>query len=133
MTNKMVKINAVKDNKQDAIKFLRLVVKGDIEEAYEKYVDMKGKHHNAFFPAGFPALQKAMIESHVKFPKKQFLMKNVLGDDDLVAVHSHVILTPKEAGIAVVHLFRFKNKKIVEMWDCGQVIPSNSPNKEEMF
>mgnify|MGYP001559091538 CR=1 FL=1 len=112
---------------------MKLVVAGKIDEAYRKYVDIHGKHHNPFFPAGFPALQKAMIENHVQFPSKQLTVKNVLSDGGLVAVHSHIVLRPGEDGIIVVHLFRFKNEKIVEMWDCGQPVPANSPNKDGAF
>ncbi len=86
-----------------------------------------------FFPAGFPALRKAMNENHVQFPNKQLTVKNVLGDGDLVAVHSHIVLQPGEIGMATVHLFRFRGDKIVEMWDCGQPVPADSPNKDGVF
>ncbi len=115
------------------MQFLQLVVAGRIDEAYEKYVDMKGKHHNPFFPAGFPALKKGMIENHARFPRKQLAVKNVLGDGDLVVVHSHIVLSPGEPGIATVHLFRFQDSRIEEMWDCGRPIPADSPNKDGVF
>jgi predicted SnoaL-like aldol condensation-catalyzing enzyme len=120
------------DRKQTAVQFLQLVVAGHIDEAYQKYVDMQGKHHNPFFPAGFPALKKAMIENHAQFQSKQLAVKNVLGDGDLVAVHSHIVLRPGESGIAAVHLFRFQGDRIVEMWDCGQPVPADSPNEDGM-
>ena len=120
-------------NKQSALQFLKLVIAGRINEAYEKYVDMQGKHHNAFFPTGFQALQEAMKENEAAFPNKQFTVKNVLGDEDLVAIHSHLLFKPGEPGMITVHLFRFNNGKIVEMWDCGQVIPKDSPNKDGTF
>lgn len=47
----------VRSHKQTATDFLKLVVAGQIGEAYRKYVDMQRKHHNPFFPAGSPALQ----------------------------------------------------------------------------
>ncbi len=119
--------------KQAAVQFLQLVVAGSIDAAYEKHVDMRGKHHNPFFPAGFPALEKAMIENHIQFPSKKITVKNVLGDGDLVAVHSHIVPHPGEAGIAAVHLFRFHNGKIVEMWDCVQPVPADSPNMDGAF
>lgn len=119
--------------KKAAVHFLQLVVTGRIEEAYKKYVDMNGKHHNPFFPAGFPALQKAMAENHVQFPNKELNVKNVIGEDDLVAVHSHIEFSPSEKGVAAVHIFRFHGDKIVEMWDCGQPIPADSPNKDGVF
>jgi predicted SnoaL-like aldol condensation-catalyzing enzyme len=121
------------DRKQTAVQFLQLVVAGHIDEAYQKYVDMQGKHHNPFFPAGFPALKKAMIENHAQFQSKQLAVKNVLGDGDLVAVHSHIVLRPGESGIAAVHLFRFQGERIVEMWDCGQSVPADSPNEDGAF
>jgi predicted SnoaL-like aldol condensation-catalyzing enzyme len=123
------------DRKQAAVEFLQLVVAGRIDEAYQKHVDPGGKHHNPFFPAGFPALKKAMLENHVKFPNKQLVVKNVLGDGDLVAVHSHIMLRSGEPGpgIAAVHVFRFHGDKIVEMWDVGQPVPADSPNKDGAF
>ena len=121
------------NNKKRALEFLKLVVAGKIDEAYQKYVDMHGKHHNTFFPAGFPALREAMKENHIQFPKKQLTVKYVLSDGGLVVVHSHIVLRPEEAGIIAVHLFRFKNEKIVEMWDCGQPIQTDSQNKDGAF
>lgn len=35
--------------------------------------------------------------------------------------------------IAVVHMFRFENGKILEMWDVGQVMEKDSPNENGMF
>lgn len=125
--------NTMGDRKQAAVQFLQLVVAGRIDEAYQQHVDMQGKHHNPFFPAGFPALQKAMIENHGQFPNKRLIVKHVLVDGDLVAVHSHIVPRQGEKGMAVVHLFRFHGNKIVEMWDCGQPLPTDSPNKDGAF
>ena len=125
--------NITEQRKQAAVEFLQLVVAGEIEKAYQKYVDFGGKHHNPYFPAGFPALQKAMMENHVQFPNKQLKVKHVLGDNDLVIVHSHLILNTSETGMIVAHLFRFQGDKIVEMWDMGQQIPADSPNKDGAF
>ncbi len=125
--------NDIRARKQAAVQFLKIIVAGQIDEAYRRYVDLRGKHHNPFFPAGFPALKKAMIENHAQFPNKQLTVKNVLGDGELVAVHSHIVLRPGETGISAVHLFRFDGNKIVEMWDCGQPVPADSPNKDGAF
>ena len=120
-------------NKQAAQHFLELVTTGYIDQAYLQYVASDGKHHNPFFQAGFPALREAMIANEVETPDKQFTVKHVLGDGDLVAVHSHIVLHPGEKGLAVVHLFRFQDDKIVEMWDIGQAVPEDSPNQDGMF
>jgi len=123
--------NNVQVNKKIAVEFLQLVVVGRIDEAYQKYVDMNGKHHNVFFPAGFSKLQKAMKDNHVQFPNKKYTVKNVVSDGDLVAVHAHIAFNGND--MAVVHIFRFHGDKIVEMWDCGQAIPADSPNKDGAF
>lgn len=123
----------VNENKHAATEFLKFVVARKIDEAYQKYVDMGGKHHNAYFRAGFPALKQAMIEAHTQHPNTQLNIKNVLGDGDMVAVHSHVVMQPGTPGVAVVHLFRFQDGKIIEMWDCGMPIPEQVPNADGIF
>ncbi|MFZ1808888.1 MAG: hypothetical protein WAU36_16775 [Cyclobacteriaceae bacterium] len=45
--------------------------------------------------------------------------------------HSHVVKDDME--IAVVHIFRFDNVKIIELWDLGQVLDKNSPNENGVF
>ncbi len=125
--------NQIDARKQNAVKFLQMVIAGQIEEAYGQFVDMRGKHHNPYYPSDLLALQKGMIENHGQFPNKQYSVKHVLGDGDMVAVHGHLVFKDGEAEMIVVHLFRFQDNKIVEFWDCGQHLLSNSPNKDGAF
>jgi predicted SnoaL-like aldol condensation-catalyzing enzyme len=125
--------NSSQAHKQAAVDYLQLIIAGKIDEAYARYVDMQGKHHNPFFAAGFPALKQAMIENQVQLPHKQIAIKNVLGDGDMVTVHSHIMPSPGGTGMAAVHLFRFRGDKIVEMWDVGQPVPADSPNSDGAF
>jgi predicted SnoaL-like aldol condensation-catalyzing enzyme len=74
-----------------------------------------------------------MKENALQFPGMRLTAKNVIGDGDLVAVHSHVVLRPGEPGLATIHLFRFKGNKIVEIWDIGQPVPADSTNQDGMF
>jgi predicted SnoaL-like aldol condensation-catalyzing enzyme len=129
----MEKISTKYNHKETALKFLDLVTMGNIDQAYHDFVAEDGKHHNPYFPADFAALKAGMKENHLKFPIKQFTVKNVLADGDLVAVHSQIVLNPDEPGMAVVHLFRFQGDKIVELWDVGQPVPTDSPNQAGMF
>ncbi|HEY9167327.1 MAG TPA: ester cyclase [Candidatus Kryptonia bacterium] len=125
--------NDLANNKKAAVQFLELVTSGRIEEAYKQFVDFSGKHHNPFFAAGFSALRKAMIENHEKFPAKKYTVKNVIGDGDLVAVHAQLSLSGMDRGMIVVHMARFKGSKIIELWDCGQQLPEDSPNTDGAF
>jgi predicted SnoaL-like aldol condensation-catalyzing enzyme len=121
------------ERKTAAVDFLQKVVAGQIEEAYEKYIDLKGKHHNCFTPAGFPALKKGMMEADQMFPDKRWTVKHVLGDGDLVAVHSQMVLVPGKTELAALHLVRFEGDRIVEFWDVAQPIPEGLPNQDGVF
>ena len=57
----------------------------------------------------------------------------MIGEGDLVVVHSYVVQARGEAGLAAVHIFRFQGGKIVEFWDCGEPAPVDSPNEDGMF
>lgn len=119
--------------KQAAVDFLRMVVDGQIAEAYRRYVDMQGTHHNAHFSAGFPALRQAMIDDHTKAPQKRITFHNVLGDGQLVGVHSRLEIGEGSQSYAAVHIFRFRGDRIVEMWDLVQAVPLDTPNEDGMF
>ncbi|HUK50406.1 MAG TPA: hypothetical protein VLV18_05170, partial [Terriglobales bacterium] len=85
--------------KQLAVQFLQLCIAGRVDEAFQTYLDPNGKHHNPFFPAGFAALRNAMIENHTQFPNKLLTVLNVLGDGDVVAVHSRLVPRPGEISV----------------------------------
>jgi len=74
-----------------------------------------------------------MEENAGQNPNKTLEVKLAIQEGDTVAVHSHVRQNPSDLGGAVVHIFRFQNNHIVEMWDIGQPIPENSPNENGMF
>jgi predicted SnoaL-like aldol condensation-catalyzing enzyme len=120
-------------NEEIAASFLTMVIQGKIEEAYQKYVSFEGKHHNMHTPSGFKNLLQAMQAAEEHSPNKQFHIKNIFGKDDLVAVHSHLIINPEENGMATVHMFRFEKNKIVEMWDIAQQIPEDQINSDGAF
>ncbi len=123
----------IQNHKERAVDFLNLVVAGEIDEAYDSYINMHGRHHNVYYAADFASLKKGMLENHAQFPNKRIMVKNVLGDGNLVAVHSNIVTKAGEPGVSAVHLFRFENGRIVEMWDVGQAVPISSPNLTGAF
>jgi predicted SnoaL-like aldol condensation-catalyzing enzyme len=42
-------------------------------------------------------------------------------------------LKPDDPGIALIHIFRFENEMIIEMWDLGEQIPSELINENGPF
>lgn len=121
------------DYKQIATDFLMLASKGKAREGFSKYVDTNFKHHNIYFKGDGESLMIAMEDNAKKNPAKIFEIKRALQEGDLVAVHSHVRQKPGDPGAAVVHIFRFENNKIVELWDLGQAVPLETVNENGIF
>jgi predicted SnoaL-like aldol condensation-catalyzing enzyme len=123
----------MKSKKEIAVEFLTLCAKGKSKEAFNSFADDNFKHHNAFFKGDSRTLMLAMEENAKNNPNKILKIKHALEDKNLVAVHSHVRQNPKDLGAAVIHIFRFQNNSIVELWDFGQPIPKNIINENGMF
>lgn len=118
-------------NKETAIRFLETCALQSPAAAFEKYVNSDFKHHNQYFQGDAASLIEAMIESDKAEPNKSFTVKQVFDAGDRVAVYSHVV--KEKMQIAVVHMLRFENGKISEMWDVGQIIEKDSPNENGIF
>ncbi len=119
--------------KEKAVSFLQLVASGEVREAYRSYIGLGFRHHNPFFRGDADSLMLAMEENAAKNPQKLLEVKRAIEEGDIVVVHSHVKQKHEDLGGAVVHIFRFHNDLIVELWDVGQPIPENSPNENGMF
>ena len=100
-------------HKEIAKSFLKLAGDGEAREAYSKFVAVDFIHHNQYFKGDRESLQKAMEEAHETSPNKSIEIKHVYEDGDTVAAHS--LVAKEKMNIAVVHIFRFKDDKIVEL------------------
>jgi predicted SnoaL-like aldol condensation-catalyzing enzyme len=120
-------------NADKATEFLKMCARGDVRAAYERHVAPDFVHHNAWFPGDRESLLRAMEESAAAEPNKSFEVKQVIDGGDRVAVLSHLQRAGADLEYAVVHIARFADGKIVELWDLGQEIPKDSPNALGMF
>jgi len=121
------------DNKEAAVAFLEMAAGGQVREAYAQFVDAGFRHHNPYFEGTSQALMEAMEENARQNPSKKVEIKHVIAEGDYVVVHLHVRHRPDELGAAVMHIFRFDQGRIVELWDLGQEVPESSPNQYGMF
>ncbi|HYK74021.1 MAG TPA: nuclear transport factor 2 family protein [Pseudoneobacillus sp.] len=119
--------------KDKAVSFLKLVASGEVREAYQKYIGPDFRHHNPYFVGDADSLMVAMEENAAQNPNKILEVKRSIVEGEFVWVHSHVKQNQDDLGGAVVHIFRFQNDLIVELWDVGMAIPENSPNENGMF
>ena len=74
-----------------------------------------------------------MDENAAQNPDKELKVHRVIEDGDQVATFSEVHHKSGDPGAAVVHIFRFEGDRIAELWDVGQEVPADSPNKNGMF
>ena len=125
---------AMADNHKDAaVSFLKLASSGKVREAYAQFAGAGFRHHNPYFEGTQEALMVAMEENALQNPHKALDVKHVIAEGDLVVVHAHVRLKPGDLGVALVHIFRFDEGRIAELWDLGQPVPEKSPNQYGMF
>jgi len=132
MTDAQMKADS-RSHSDTAVSFLHLVGTGKVREAYDRLVAPNFRHHNAFFRGDRESLMKAMEENARKNPYKVVDVKRALEDGDFVAVHSHIRQHAQDRGAAAVHIFRFENDWIAELWDVGQAIPQDSSNEHGVF
>jgi predicted SnoaL-like aldol condensation-catalyzing enzyme len=118
--------------KDIAISFLVNAATGKLDEAYSN-VAPNFRHHNAYFRGDTQSLKAGMADAHKQFPNTKIDVQRAIAEGDLVAVHSRVQHAPDKAPIAVVHIFRFENDKIAELWDVGMEVPKDSPNDNGAF
>ena len=120
-------------NARIATEFLKMCAGGEVRDAFERFVAPDFVHHNAWFAGDRESLLQAMEESAAAEPNKSFEPKQVIDGGDRVAVLSHLQRAGADLEYAVVHIARFMDGKIVELWDLGQEIPKDSPNALGMF
>ena len=125
--------NSRENLKEAAMDFLRLASSGNVREAYDKYVAQDFRHHNAYYKGDRESLMKGMEDASKSHPNKEFSMLRALQDDDLVAVHSRVIQESMPDPISVVHIFRFADNRIVELWDIIMPQPKEMVNENGLF
>jgi predicted SnoaL-like aldol condensation-catalyzing enzyme len=105
---------------------------GRVREAYDSFVAPHFRHHNPYFAGDAKSLAAGMEAAHRTRPNAAIEIQRTIEEGDLVAVHSRVRRSSGEE-IAVVHVFRFEDDKVAELWDIGAPVPTDSPNQYGMF
>ena len=121
-------------NKESATSFLQMAGSGNVRAAYDKFVAPDFIHHNQYFKGDRQSLLLAMEEASKTHPNKDIDIKHIYQDGNIVITHSLVTRQdPQALPIAVVHIFKFRDGRIVELWDLGQEIARDSPNENGPF
>lgn len=118
-------------NKESAVEFLKMVSLGQVQSAFDQFIDHQFIHHNQYFKGDRESLLQAMLQAQIQNPTIAIEVKHVYVDQETVIVHS--LVQKQKMAIAVVHIFRFAKNKVIELWDLGQAIDPNSPNQFGLF
>jgi predicted SnoaL-like aldol condensation-catalyzing enzyme len=120
-------------NRDIAVEFLQGAAEGRARELMRRYAAPDFVHHNPYFASDAMSLATAMDENARENPTKRLDVLRTLAEGPLVALHAKVRHTPDGPAAAVVHIFRFEDGRIKELWDIGQEEPAESPNAAGMF
>jgi predicted SnoaL-like aldol condensation-catalyzing enzyme len=116
---------------QAACDFLRRAAAGDVDEAFRRHVHEHFVHHHCSARGDREGLRQAMSASARAMPGKAIDTRIVLEDGDRVCTAS--LVTAPGMHVAVMHIFRFEDGMIRELWDVGQPVPADSPNENGPF
>ena len=116
-----------------ASEFIKMCAKGNAKAAFQLYTAEGFKHHNVYFKGDAASLFTAMDESAKQNPDKVFEIQRALEDGEQVAVHSRVVMGGGNVELALMHIFKFQEDKIIELWDFGQVVTEDIVNENGMF
>ena len=120
-------------NDDRAVDFLRLASRGDVEEAFARYVAPGFRHHNPWFAGDASSLMRAMADNARQHPAKSCETLRTVAEGELVCVHSRIRLEPEGRAVAAVHIFRFEGEWIAELWDVTQPEPVEVANEYGRF
>ncbi len=122
------------ENKKLVLAFMDLAIaKKQPAEAMKKYVGANYIQHNPYAASGPEAFIAFFKEYFKKYPQATMVVKRVIAEGDLVAVHVHYTNGGKDRGQAAVDILRVENGKIAEHWDVLQDVPEKGANSNSMF
>jgi len=124
---------SVAENKTIAVDFYCTAFGGEPELASSRHIGHEYVQHSPQYEDGSAAFINFIHGMHSQYPDMSLEVKCVVAEGDLVVLHSHLTLTPGEAGMALADFFRIENDKVVEHWDVVQSVPDTSENSNTMF
>jgi predicted SnoaL-like aldol condensation-catalyzing enzyme len=120
VTQKMASTSGMRPREVDAVAFLQLASCGKMREACDRYVGSDFRHHDPCFQDNAKSLAAGREENAIENPEKRLEILRTIELEDQVVVHSHVQMAPGGPAIAWVHIFRFEDGRIAELWNVGQ-------------
>ncbi len=120
-------------NKKNAVAFYQMAYDGEPAEAVEMYVGDDYIQHNPDVENGLEGFINYFLRMGKEYPDKSIEFVRVIGEGELVALHTHQTWPGNEEYITM-DFFRFDDLgKIVEHWDSIQKIPEVNKSGNTMY
>ena len=120
-------------NKKNAVAFYQMAYDGKPAEAVKMYVGDDYIQHNPDVENGLEGFINYFLRMGKEYPDKSIEFVRVIGEGELVALHTHQTWPGNEEYITM-DFFRFDDLgKIVEHWDSIQKIPEVNKSGNTMY
>ena len=124
----------INQNKKNAVAFYKMAYEGNPRKATELYVGDEYIQHNPSVADGKEPFIEYFENAAKGYPNKTIDFVRVVGEGDLVALHTHQVWPDIKKEYVTMDFFRFdENGKIVEHWDSIQQIPPTAANDNKMY
>lgn len=117
------------ENLRSAIAFFDLALNQGNFAAARAYVGPHYIQHNSEVADGYEAFAAFIGGLRAAFPNFRVQTIRSFADGDYVILHGRSHNGPTPNSEALVDIFRFESRKIVEHWDVVQPIPETSKNQ----
>ncbi|MBB4612032.1 nuclear transport factor 2 family protein [Novosphingobium taihuense] len=108
-----------------------------VRSSFERWVDPGYIQHNPYAATGREAAIGFLEKFVEQNPGQRTTIHRIIGDSNLVAVHSHGWMENGDAaakrGFAVVDIFRVEGCRVMEHWDVLSPVPETAANTNTMF
>ena len=112
--------------------YAAMLIARDFKQA-ERYLGPEYIQHAVGLADGKAGVERRIAEISEQFPDIAYDIKHITADGDLVTMMTNIVRTPGTLGLALFHIYRFSNGKIVEHWETWQDVPADSANSNGMF
>jgi predicted SnoaL-like aldol condensation-catalyzing enzyme len=103
-------------HKSVVVDYYQTAFAGDPEKAVADHFGDRYIQHNPQAADGPEAFIGFVHWLRGEYPDLELDIKRVIAEGDMVATHSHLILTPGEPGRALADYFRLEDGKVIEHW-----------------
>lgn len=125
-------IMKVEENKKNAVAFYETAFLGNPQKAVEDYVGEVYIQHNPDVEDGIEGFVNYFSRMQKEYPEKSIEFLRVIGEGDLVALHT-LQTWPGNDQYITIDFFRFdKQGKICEHWDAIQQVPKQMKHPNGM-